>query len=137
VTITASASDSVGVAKVEFYQGSTLLGSVTTSPYQYTWDITALADGTYSIGIKIYDTAGNTYTPSSVSLIKGTNSSTSGGVTTTYGGSGKGCYTRTEITTFMSNYGCTSACNTTFDVNGDARIDHLDLNEVLGSMCHE
>ena len=38
VAITASASDADGtVSRVDFYQGSTLLGSDTTSPYGFTW----------------------------------------------------------------------------------------------------
>src|SRR5690606_11404124 len=38
VSITANASDSDGkIAKVEFYNGNTLLGTDTTSPYSFTW----------------------------------------------------------------------------------------------------
>lgn len=37
VTVSASASDNVAVARVEFYQGTTLLGSDDTAPYGVTW----------------------------------------------------------------------------------------------------
>ena len=35
VAIKATASDAVGVTKVEFYDGATLLGTDTTSPYSF------------------------------------------------------------------------------------------------------
>ncbi|MFB6456341.1 glycosyl hydrolase family 18 protein [Chitinophaga sp. Hz27] len=46
ITITANAVDSDGtVSKVDFYNGSTLLGTATTSPYSYTWN--SVTAGTY------------------------------------------------------------------------------------------
>ncbi len=137
VALSASASDSVGVNRVEFYQNGILLGSDTTAPYQYSWNASALPDGNYVVSIKVFDTAGNSFSPQSINLLKGGNPALTGAVTTVYGGSGVGCYTRTQIQSFMSSLGCTSGCNATFDVNGDLRIDALDLHEVLGSMCHE
>jgi len=68
VTITASASDNVGVAQVEFYDGSTLKGTDTTSPYSYAWAITGSVNGTHSWTAKAFDGAGNTTVSSAVSL---------------------------------------------------------------------
>ncbi|MDF2455193.1 MAG: type sorting protein, partial [Cytophagaceae bacterium] len=57
ITISASASDADGsVAKVEFYNGTALLGTMTTGPYSYTW--TNAAAGTYSLTAKAYDNSG-------------------------------------------------------------------------------
>jgi hypothetical protein len=54
ITLNASASETGGtISKVEFYRGSTLLGTSTTSPYTYTW--TGAAAGTYSLTAKAYD----------------------------------------------------------------------------------
>jgi regulation of enolase protein 1 (concanavalin A-like superfamily) len=48
VTVSASASDTDGsIAKVEFYQGTTLIGSDTTSPFSITWS--NVAAGSYSL----------------------------------------------------------------------------------------
>ena len=48
ITLNATASDSDGsVSKVDFYNGSTLLGSATTSPYSYTWN--NVPAGSYSL----------------------------------------------------------------------------------------
>jgi hypothetical protein len=57
LTITANASDSDGsVAKVEFYQGSTLLGEDIAAPYSFTWE--SAAAGSYLITAKATDNLG-------------------------------------------------------------------------------
>jgi chitodextrinase len=69
VTITASASDNVGVTKVEFYDGSTLKGTDITSPYNYSWSITSADNGTHNWTAKAYDAANNNSVSNVVSLI--------------------------------------------------------------------
>ena len=59
VTITASASDNVGVTKVEFYINNTKVGEDTTAPYEYNWNTTGYANGTYSLKAIAYDAANN------------------------------------------------------------------------------
>jgi RHS repeat-associated protein len=67
VTITATAADSDGsIAKVEFYNGTTLLNSSTTAPYSYTWS--SVAAGTYSLTAKATDNAGATTTSTAVTI---------------------------------------------------------------------
>ena len=57
VTITATATANAGtISKVEFYNGGTLLGTTTTSPYSYTW--TSVAAGNYTLIAQAYDSAG-------------------------------------------------------------------------------
>jgi regulation of enolase protein 1 (concanavalin A-like superfamily) len=57
LTMTATASDSDGsVARVEFYAGSLLLGSDTSSPYSFTW--LNLPLGTFSLMAVAYDNTG-------------------------------------------------------------------------------
>jgi hypothetical protein len=68
VSITATASDNVGVSKVEFRHGTTLLGEDTTAPYSHSWDSTAVANGSYSLTARAYDAAGNTATSSTVTV---------------------------------------------------------------------
>ena len=60
ITITASASDDVGVEKVQFIAGGTYLGYLTLPPYSRTWDTTTVPNGTYAIGVRAVDAAGNT-----------------------------------------------------------------------------
>src|SRR5262249_39814098 len=59
VNVTATASDNVGVTNVEFYIDSTLKGSDTTSPYNFSWDTTTYSNGSHTIFSRAYDAAGN------------------------------------------------------------------------------
>jgi hypothetical protein len=59
VTVSASASDNVGVTKVEFYAGTTRIGTDTTAPYSLSWTTTNFTNGSYSITSRAYDAAGN------------------------------------------------------------------------------
>ena len=66
-TLTATASDSDGtIAKVEFYNGMSLMRTVTTAPYTAT--LTGSAAGTYTITAKAYDNLGVATTSSPVSI---------------------------------------------------------------------
>ena len=58
ITITAEAVAVTGrtIAKVEFFQGNTLLGTDTNSPYSFTWN--DVAGGSYSLTAKATDSAG-------------------------------------------------------------------------------
>lgn len=67
ITISANAADSDGsIAKVEFYNGATLLGVDNSSPYSYTW--TNATAGNKSITARAYDNS-NANTPSSARTI--------------------------------------------------------------------
>jgi len=67
IQITANASDSDGsITKVDFYNGSNLLGTSTVSPYSFTW--TNVGAGTYSITAKATDNGGLTSTSSAVTI---------------------------------------------------------------------
>jgi hypothetical protein len=70
IVLTANASDSDGaIAKVEFYQGTTLLATVTTAPYTYTWTNVPL--GNYTITAKAADGQGATSVSAPVSITVG------------------------------------------------------------------
>jgi len=56
ITLSATASDPDGINRVEFYQGTTLIGTSTTAPYGGTWS--NVAPGVYTITAKGYDSRG-------------------------------------------------------------------------------
>jgi GH18 family chitinase/chitodextrinase len=67
VTITATATDADGtISKVEFYQGTTLLGEDATSPYAYTW--ANVAAGSYALTAKAYDNTGGVGTSAGINI---------------------------------------------------------------------
>ena len=67
MTITAAASDSTGsVSRVDFYVGSTLLGSDASSPYSFIWP--AVGVGTYALTAVAYDDAGTSTRSAAVSV---------------------------------------------------------------------
>jgi len=60
VPVSATATDNVGVTKVEFYVDNAMKASDSSSPFSYSWSTTTVANGTHTIGVKAYDAAGNT-----------------------------------------------------------------------------
>jgi len=68
VAINATASDNVGVTKVEFYVDGALKSTDTTSPYSYSWDSTSVANGSHSLTAKAYDAALNVGTSTAIGV---------------------------------------------------------------------
>lgn len=65
VTLTVSASDNVGVTRVEYYTDFTFAGSATTAPFSVAFDTHSTPNGSQGIMAKAYDAAGNwTISPS-------------------------------------------------------------------------
>jgi hypothetical protein len=70
VTISATASDADGsITKVEFYRGTTLIGTDTTTPYSINW--TPATAGTFVITARAYDNNGVTNNTAAASVIVG------------------------------------------------------------------
>jgi len=67
-SVTASASDNVGVTKVEFYLDGALKSTDTTSPYSWSWDTTTATNGSHSLTSKAYDAALNVGTSTTVTV---------------------------------------------------------------------
>jgi hypothetical protein len=59
LTIRASASDNIGVTKVEFYINASLLSTSMTSPYRASWAVPSARNVKYVLAAKAYDAAGN------------------------------------------------------------------------------
>lgn len=67
ITLTATAADGDGtVSKVEFYNGATLLGQASASPYTFSW--ANVSAGTYSLTARATDNDNNTTTSTAVSV---------------------------------------------------------------------
>src|SRR5207244_920038 len=67
-SVTASASDNVGVTKVEFYLDGVLQSTSTVAPYSWSWNTTTAANGGHNLSSQAYDAAGNTGTSAIVTV---------------------------------------------------------------------
>jgi hypothetical protein len=80
ITLSATASDNVSVARVEFYCDNTLIGTAAASPYNLSYDTTVLANAAHLFYAKAYDAAGNsTSSPASNASVNNGTSSSPGG----------------------------------------------------------
>jgi subtilisin family serine protease len=70
VNVSVSASDNMGVAKVECYINGALAATSSSASASFSWNTTGFANGSYTLQAKAYDTAGNvgTSAPESVSV---------------------------------------------------------------------
>ncbi len=67
ISLSATAADSDGsITQVAFYNGATLIGSATSTPYTFTWS--NVAAGSYSLTAKATDNAGAVTTSTAVSI---------------------------------------------------------------------
>lgn len=67
-TINATASDNVGVVRLELYIDGQLRGTDTTSPYSFAVDTNTLTNGAHSIQVRGFDAAGNVGTSNTVTV---------------------------------------------------------------------
>ena len=65
-SVDVSATDNIGVTKVEFRANGTLVGTDTSSPYQFSWDTSKLPNGSTTLTAVAYDAAGNAGTSNPV-----------------------------------------------------------------------
>ena len=59
VSIQGTATDNVGVTRVEFYVDGTMANTSVSSPFSFSWNTTSATNGTHGLTVKAYDTAGN------------------------------------------------------------------------------
>ncbi|WP_207510658.1 glycosyl hydrolase family 18 protein [Longitalea luteola] len=78
ITLTANAADADGsISKVEFFNGSTPIGTATASPYTVNWS--NVAAGSYSVTAVATDNSGATTTSSAITLTVNGNTGGNGG----------------------------------------------------------
>jgi thermitase len=64
VAVQGTATDNVGVTKIEFYVDGALSTSTTTSPFSFSWDTAGVTNASHTLSVKAYDAAGNVGTAS-------------------------------------------------------------------------
>jgi subtilisin family serine protease len=68
ISVAVSASDNVGVSRVDLYVDGVFYGSDTTAPYSFYWDTTQIGNGTHTLAAVALDAAGNSGASASVSV---------------------------------------------------------------------
>jgi bacterial leucyl aminopeptidase len=68
VTISANATDNVGVTQVDFLVDGVVKGSDTSAPYSFAWDTTTAANGSHTLTARAADGAGSSATSAAVSV---------------------------------------------------------------------
>jgi len=127
ITFSATASDNVGVSKVEFYVDGVLKGTDTTSPYSMTLDSTTLTNATHSLVAKAYDAAGNVGTSTTVSFT--VSNATSGAELILNGGFESGATSWTQTTGVIGTFTGEPAHTGSYDAwmcgYGSAHTDYV------------
>lgn len=69
VTVTATASDNVGVTKIEIYiDGALKTSNTNATSLSYSWSTTSVANGSHTLYSKAYDAAGNSQTSTTITV---------------------------------------------------------------------
>jgi hypothetical protein len=119
VTVSANASDNVGVTSVQFLLDGVSLGAADTSaPYSIIWDTTTATNGSHALSARASDAAGNTATATGVTVTVSNVDATPPTVTATTPTNGAtGVSTLTSVTaTFSEAIDPTSVSGSTFEL---------------------
>lgn len=132
ISITANASDNVGVTQVEFYYGTTLISTDTTSPYAASWNTGSVANGYYNLKAIAYDAAGNA-TTSAIVAVTVNNGGTTYGVTITQGSNGTIAALGTPPYAQGTNASFSIVANSTYYINS-ITIDGVTMNKPFSNV---
>ena len=68
VTLTASASDNVGVTRIDYLQDGQVLGVLSPPVLTFAWNTAAVSNGAHTLTARAYDAAGNVATSAPVAV---------------------------------------------------------------------
>jgi Bacterial Ig domain len=126
-TISATAADAGGVARVEFSVDGTLKGTDTTSPYSYVLDTTTLTNASHTISVKSFDNAGNPSTAATATVT--VNNAVS---VKRADFNGDNVVDTQDLFILLGNFNKSVPANTKGDANGTGTVDIDDLFILLG-----
>lgn len=123
VTANITASDNVGVTKVDISLDGSLKSPDTSSPYIYSFDSKTLTDGSHTLSAKAYDAAGNTKTVTITVMVDNPDTTAPSAPTSLTG-------TATSPTTVKLTWNASTDSGT--GATGIARYDVLRNEAVIG-----
>jgi hypothetical protein len=129
-TFDATATDNVGVTKVEYYLNGTLIGVATPTQVGWTlnWDSTLKPDGTYNLTAKAYDAMNpaNTGTSAAVSINIDNVANKIGDINS------DGSVNVTDLSIIGTNYNQSGRTYGQGDISGDGAVNVVDLSILAG-----
>jgi hypothetical protein len=127
VTLSANASDNVGVTSVEFLVNGSVVGTDTTSPYSVSWNSTTVLNGTHTVTARAHDAAGNSTTSSAATI---TVNNTTGGELVVNGG-----FEGSTSPWVLTNTVASSVIWSTANPRSGSRVMHLgNVNNANGTL---
>jgi len=124
ITLSATASDNVGVAKVEFWVDGALKGTDTTAPYSMTLDSRTLPNGAHSLVAKAFDAAANSASSTPVAFsIANANAGTSETESNNTIATANAVGTATTVTGFVSSVSDKDYFKIDLPANKKIRVD--------------
>lgn len=118
-TVNVTATDNVGVTKVELYVDGQLKGTDTAAPYTFSLDTKTLSNASHTIQAKAYDAAGNVGTSTNVSvMVKNWAEDINQ----------DGKVDLLDFSLLATKYGQTGTSLGRADINGDSKVDLLDFS---------
>ncbi|HEY6730298.1 MAG TPA: LamG-like jellyroll fold domain-containing protein [Solirubrobacterales bacterium] len=133
VTLKATATDDAGLAGVQFLVDGSPVGSEdTSSPFEYQWPSTGVANGTYKISARARDTANQTTTSSEVTVTVSNSAPPVTGLVLGYGFEETSGSTANDVSTLKNNgtiNGATSTASGKFGraLSFDGTNDRVDV----------
>jgi len=119
LTVNASATDNVGVTRVELFVDGQLRTSDTSSPYSFTVDTNTMANGAHTLQVRGYDAAGNVGTSSNVTVTVNNRAEDI---------NQDGSVNLLDFSLLATRYGQTGTNLGRSDINGDGRVNLLDFS---------
>lgn len=129
-SVSATASDNIGVTKVEFFVDGTLRNTDNTAPYAFTLDTTSLSNGSHTLTARATDAAGNTRTTAAITVSV---QNSAPDPTPTYideDVNRDGKVNIVDISMVISKYRQTANLGRA-DVNGDGIVNLLDISRLI------
>ena len=117
LSVTANASDVIGVTKTELNVDGTLVATDTSSPYNFTLNTMPYKDGNHSLTTTAFDAAGLSTTSTAITVLFN-----NGDI------NGDGHVNISDLAIMASNWGKTSMTYAQGDLNGDGKVNISDLS---------
>ncbi|MBI3876204.1 MAG: glycoside hydrolase family 9 protein [Verrucomicrobia bacterium] len=136
VTVSATASDNVGVAGVQFkLDGANLGAEVLSAPYSVTWNSTSVTDGSHTLTAVARDAAGNQTTAGTVGIIVSNGAPVASPTVTVVASDATATIGTSDTGTFtFTRTGSTNAALTVNYSLGGTAVKWIDYRRVEGDM---